>query len=209
VSTPAPEAAAAPPVTPAAPAAPAQKPADPPKPTAPPDPAAPKSDAFKSEESKRAVLADLAKERDARKALEARFEKLGEAFGVQKSDSGKTDIEQLTERITNHEAEVAKEREARWRAEVANEKGLTPTQAGRLRGATRDELVADADAMIADFGITPGKPGAPGAPKPDPSQGARPGGEPDIDQQIREAESKGDVREAIRLKTHKSMQPAK
>jgi hypothetical protein len=209
VSTPAPEAAAAPPVTPKAPAAP---------------PAAPAGGGAKPDTTTAPASGDkplgpngekaLQAERDARKELEkkltalAPLEKLAAALGGGDPAKAKSEIELLTERQTQFEQEVAKEREARWRAEVANEKGLTPTQAGRLRGATRDELVADADAMIADFGITPGKP-ATGSPRPDPSQGARPGGEPDIDQQIREAESKGDVREAIRLKTHKSMQPAK
>lgn len=37
-------------------------------------------------------------------------------------------------------------------AEVANEKGLTPTQAKRLVGNTREELLADADELIADIG---------------------------------------------------------
>src|SRR5690554_1028365 len=59
-----------------------------------PAPSEPTEDGFKSEASKKAVLADLAKEREARKALEARFEKLGEAFGVQKPENGKTDIEE-------------------------------------------------------------------------------------------------------------------
>jgi hypothetical protein len=200
MSTPATEAPKAP-AAPTAPAPKAEAPATPPaKPTTPPESNAPKSEDFKSEESKRAVLADLAKERDARKALEARFEKLGEAFGVQKSEGGKTDIEQLTERLTNHETELAKERDARWRAEVAHEKGLTPTQAGRLQGRTREELAADADALVADFGITPGKPSTP---KPDPSQGARPGVS-DIDAQIAEAQKARNFTRVIALKQQKA-----
>ena len=164
---------------------------------------APKSEEFKSEESKRAVLADLAKERDARKALEARFEKLGEAFGVKSPDGGKTDIEQLTERLTNHESELAKEREARWRAEIANEKGLTPTQAARLKGKTREELTADADVLVADFGITPGKPAAQAVPRPDPAQGARPGVS-DIDGEIDEALKKRDFIRVVQLREQKA-----
>lgn len=222
MSVPAPEGqtppAATPPVAPAAPAAPPVTPpagapaaatgAPPATPTADDKPLGPNGEKA------------LQAERDARKELErklaalAPLEKLAAALGGGDLAQGKSEIELLTERQATFEKEVAKEREARWRAEVANEKGLTPTQAARLRGATRDELVADADTLVADFGITPGTPGAPtattpGTPKPDPSQGARPGGEPDIDQQIRAAESKGDVRESIRLKTLKSMQPAK
>lgn len=156
----------------------------------------PKSDDFKSEESKKAVLADLAKERDARKALEARFEKLGEAFGVSKPENGKTDIDQLTERLSKHEEELATERQARWRAEVAHEKGLTEAQAARLQGTTRDELASDADSLKELFTAAPA---ASGTPKPDPSQGAR--GPVDLNAQIAAAEKEGDHKLAIRLKS--------
>ncbi|MFI8084370.1 hypothetical protein ACIF6L_26650 [Kitasatospora sp. NPDC086009] len=47
--------------------------------------------------------------------------------------------------------------------EVAGAKGLTPEQAGRLQGATREELEADADALRAAFGggSTSGTPAPP------------------------------------------------
>ncbi|OKI19671.1 hypothetical protein A6A07_07400 [Streptomyces sp. CB03911] len=45
--------------------------------------------------------------------------------------------------------------------EVAAEKHLTPAQAARLQGATRDELIADADALKADFAPAGGTPPAP------------------------------------------------
>lgn len=221
MSVPAPEGqtppAATPPGAPAAPAAPpATPPVGAPASAAGAPPATPPADDKPlGPNGEKALQA----ERDARKELEkklaalAPLERLAAALGGGDLAQGKSEIELLTERQATFETEVAKEREARWRAEVANEKGLTPTQAARLRGATREELVADADVLVADFGITPGTPGAPagtpGTPKADPSQGARPGGEPDIDQQIRAAEAKGDVRESIRLKTLKSMQPAK
>lgn len=154
-------------------------------------------DDFKSEESKKAVLADLAKEREARKALEARFEKLGEAFGVQKPENGKTDIDQLTERLAKHEEAIASERQARWRAEVANEKGLTAEQAARLVGSTREELSTDADALKALF------PSTPGIPKPDPSQGGKGGSGVNLDTQIQEAQKKGDWRTVLSLQNQK------
>lgn len=215
MSVPAPEAPAATP--PAAPAAPATTP--PAVPAAPGTAAAPATDdkplgpngekALQSEREARKAEHDARVKLEEKLASLAPLEKLAAALGGGDPDKAKTEIELLTERQTNFETEMAKEREARWRAEIANEKGLTPTQAGRLRGATREELATDADALVADFGITPGTPGTPATPKPDPSQGARPSGTPDIDQQIREAESKGNVRESIRLKTLKSMQPAK
>jgi hypothetical protein len=68
-----------------------------------------------------------------------------------------------------NKSEVQKEREAREAAEkerdaikaeslrltVAAEKGLTPGQAKRLVGATREDLEKDADALLAEF--TPAK----------------------------------------------------
>lgn len=58
----------------------------------------------------------------------------------------------LEERVAEIERQ-AKESEARaMRAEVANAKGLTPTQAKRLVGTTREELESDADELLADIG---------------------------------------------------------
>lgn len=79
------------------PAATATAPAAPTAPTtpAPGDPAA----GFKSEESKAAVLADLAKERDARQALEARLDAQNKAFaealGVTPTDKAADPIEMV------------------------------------------------------------------------------------------------------------------
>lgn len=58
----------------------------------------------------------------------------------------------LEERVAEIER-TAKESEARaMRAEVANAKGLTPTQAKRLIGSTKEELEADADELLKDIG---------------------------------------------------------
>lgn len=58
----------------------------------------------------------------------------------------------LEERVAEIERQ-AKESETRaLRAEVANAKGLTPTQAKRLIGASREELEADADELLKDIG---------------------------------------------------------
>lgn len=65
-----------------------------------------------------------------------------------KAEGAKT----LEDRVAEIERQ-AKESETRaLRAEVANTKGLTPTQAKRLVGATRDELEADADELLKDIG---------------------------------------------------------
>jgi cell division septum initiation protein DivIVA len=42
---------------------------------------------------------------------------------------------------------------AQLREEVAETKGLTTAQASRLVGATREELEADADDLLATFGV--------------------------------------------------------
>ncbi|MGC5033070.1 hypothetical protein [Micromonospora sp. DT229] len=125
----------------------------------------------------------LRKEREARKALEkklatlAPLEKLAAALGGGDVDKGKSEVEQLTERLAAQEQAIADERTARWRAEVQAEKGLTAAQAARLVGSTREEMAADADDLLAAFGgDQTGQNGTrrPGM-RPDPAQGARPG----------------------------------
>ena len=58
----------------------------------------------------------------------------------------------LEERVAGLE-QAAKDAENRAvRAEIANAKGLTPSQAKRLVGSTREELEADADELLKDIG---------------------------------------------------------
>lgn len=147
----------------------------------------------------------LREEREARKALERRLaalaplERVAAALAAdQGADDGKTDVQRLAERLDAYERQLAEERQARWRVEVATERGLPPALADRLRGSTREELAADADALKA---LIPAAGAAPRVPMPDPTQGAR--APVDLDAQIRDAESKGNVRDSIRLKTAK------
>lgn len=146
---------------------------------------------------------ELEKERQERQKLAEQLEKLtplqkiAEALGQGDPEKGKTDLEQLTERLSKHEEELASEREARWRAEVANEKGLTAEQAARLVGKTKEELASDADALKALF------PSVPGTPKPDPSQGGRGGAGIDLDSRIQEAQKKGDWKTVLSLQNQK------
>lgn len=186
-----------PPGDPATTVNPTTPPADPAPPVDPPADGVPAGD-------KRAVLAELAKERDKRQELErqvanlAPLEKLASLLGGQPTGDGKTDLERLTERLDGYEQQIAQERQARWRAEIAAEKGLPPALAARLQGSTREELAADADALAA---LIPAAPASPRTPAPDPTQGPR--APADIDALIRDAETKGNVREAIRLKNQK------
>ncbi len=119
-------------------------------------------------------------EAEARKALEKRldalkpFEEIAAKFGDGDAKKGTSELQQLTERHAQLEKDIRDERDARWRAELAHEHGLTAAQAKRLMGSTRDEMAADAAEMVKEFGIDAkreqtAKNGA--RPKPDRSQG--------------------------------------
>lgn len=163
----------------------------------------------------------LHEEREARKALEKQvaelkplaemagsLKPLAELLGGKTSGDSKTDMQRLTETVESLKQDAATERLGRLRLEVAAEKGLTPQQAARLQGADRDALAADADALRALFPATAGttpadQPGtAPpaGTPRPDPSQGAQPGGTVTVDDQAEQALKDGKVKDAIALK---------
>lgn len=58
----------------------------------------------------------------------------------------------LEDRVAEIERNAAASEARALRAEVANAKGLTPSQAKRLVGSTREELEADADELLKDIG---------------------------------------------------------
>lgn len=150
------------------PADPAADPADPP---AGGPPADPKPDAdwetSAGKGGKAAVLADLAAAKQKAKAAEAELTKYRKAE-AEKADADKSEAEKRA--AAEQRAADAELRATRL--EVAHEKGLTPAQAKRLVGATREELEADADEVLRDFPVTPATP-ATKTPRPDPSQGAK------------------------------------
>lgn len=82
-------------------------------------------------------------------------------------EASKSEAQRLAERAEKAERELTALQSASVRAEVALEKGLTPSQAKRLIGDTREELEADADQLLADLGEA----NKPRAPRPDPNQG--------------------------------------
>lgn len=105
----------------------------------------------------------------------APLQQLAEALGG-KPANGKTEVELLNERFAAQEKAIADERVARWRAEVQAEKKLSPAQAKRLVGTTKEEMAADADDLLAAFPAPPPPDGkGRGGPRPDPAQGPRPG----------------------------------
>lgn len=170
--------------------------------TPPTEPPKPPGDGGKGGD--RAILADLAKERDKRQALEAQLAELAPLKGLaaalaggQPPPPGKSAEDLLNERFAAYEADLTAERQARFRAEVAQQKGLTAEQAARLVGGNREELAADADALLALF-PTPTSGGR--TPAPDPSQGARGTGPGGLEQQITEAQQQGRWQDVIALK---------
>ncbi|MFD4442516.1 hypothetical protein ACFWPK_22375 [Nocardia sp. NPDC058519] len=89
-------------------------------------------------------------------------------------DSQKTNEQRLNDQLAQVQQENAELKANQLRADVAAAKGLTPKQAARLRGATREELEADADDLLEDF------------PKPvpltqQPREQLRGGGKPDAE----------------------------
>lgn len=93
-------------------------------------------DRLKRERAKYADYKDL-------QAKAAKFDELDQA--------SKSEQERLTERLTAAETRAAELEQRSIRLEVASENGLTPAQAKRLVGATREELEADAKELLATF----------------------------------------------------------
>jgi chromosome segregation ATPase len=84
-------------------------------------------------------------------------------------DAGRSEMEKLTARAEKAEQERAQVEAKALRLEVAFEKGLTPAQAKRLVGSSREELEADADEILRDFPAIK----LDGRPKGDVDQGVR------------------------------------
>lgn len=87
-----------------------------------------------------------------------------------RADADKSEAEKRT--AAEQRAQAAELRATKL--DVAFDKGLTPAQAKRLVGATREELEADADEVLRDFPAVAAANGS-RTPKQDPSQGARGG----------------------------------
>ena len=83
-------------------------------------------------------------------------------------ESQKSEQQKLLERAEAAERERDEVRTEALRLRIAHEKGLTPRQAARLRGSSEEELVADADALLEEFGTT-----GPRRPTGDVGQGPR------------------------------------
>lgn len=68
-------------------------------------------------------------------------------------EASRSDLEKLTSRAEQAEQRASASEARAIRLEVAFEKGLTPAQAKRLVGGSREELEADADEILRDFPV--------------------------------------------------------
>jgi hypothetical protein len=105
------------------------------------------------------LKAALASERKLKRAAEARAaEAEGKVAGLEKKgkpgDQGGNDGNDVAAEVKELRDELAKERVMRLRAEIAAEKKLTPAQAKRLNGSSREELEADADELLEAFPVS-------------------------------------------------------
>lgn len=156
----------------------------------------------------------LAEERKARRDAETRLKELEPLAAKAKKleEASKTESEKLTERATAAEKRAVEAESRALRLEVATAKGLTPAQAKRLVGSTKEELEADADELLSSFGGSTGTGGKGGAGKK-PVEQLRPGGlpnppEPSVADLIVAAEKAKDWGKAQALKAQQLMQLA-
>lgn len=109
---------------------------------------------------KDAVLADLAKERDQRQALQQTVEQMkadqakqaqafAAALGLKPEE---TSVDALAAQVKQMQDDLAKSRTTSLRQQVALDKRLPPELAARLVGTTEQELAADADSLLALMG---------------------------------------------------------
>lgn len=92
-------------------------------------------------------------------------------------ETNQTEIEKRDKRIAELESSNTSLTQAAIRSEIAAEKGLTPAQAKRLAGSTREELEADAEELSALFKGTTSEP-INGKPRENIPRG---GGDPEIE----------------------------
>lgn len=105
------------------------------------------------------LMVDKAKAQDAREDAQAEVatvtaerDELQTKVDDKNAPDAKVEIERANTRASKAEADAKKERDRADRLEVAIDKGLTPNQAKRLVGETKEELEADAEELLKDFG---------------------------------------------------------
>lgn len=121
-----------------------------PEPEPKPDPPKPEGNVEDLPEWARAAITKANSEAAAHRVKVKELEPLA-AKAKELEEAGKTESEKLTEKATAAEQRAADAEARALRLEVAHDKGLTPAQAKRLVGATREELEADADELLSSF----------------------------------------------------------
>lgn len=106
-------------------------------------------DEFKSAESKSAVLADLASERDRRQAAEKRLQEI--------EDAAKTDDQRKTETDAKTAKDLAESQRKNLQYAAAADAGLPLKWAQRIAGSTAEEMAASATELLADIAEMSGK----------------------------------------------------
>jgi Spy/CpxP family protein refolding chaperone len=99
------------------------------------------------------IAAELAKWKAMSRKHEAQAKANADAANKLKEleDAGKSEAEKLTAKAAEAEDKAAKAEARALRLEIAAAKGLTPAQAKRLVGGTKEELEADADELLSTF----------------------------------------------------------
>lgn len=160
--------------------------------TAPLDETAEASDETTSEQTE-APAFDAEHARTMLKRFKA--EKLAAADRARKAEERATTAEESAKRVPDLEAELVRER-------VARRLSLPDELVDRLRGATEDEVMADAEKLVA---LVAPKPKAPATNRPveslQPGSGSQQ--EPSLDDRIAAARASGDYRAVIALENSK------
>jgi hypothetical protein len=177
-----------------------------PTPTAPPTPAdttpptPPAGDPPKADEPLgEAGVKALQQEREARKAAE-KLAAENAARIKEFEDRDKSELDKLTEGKAAAEKEAVDARREALRYRIAAKHQITDEDAETfLTGGDEDSITKQAERLVALRGEA-----KPSTPRPDPTQGARPGDAMDIDTQIAEATKAGNHRLAISLKRQKA-----
>lgn len=111
------------------------------------------------------LAAELAKWKHLAKQNQAKYESNADAAKrlAAIEESQKTEQQRLADRAEQAERRAAEAELRVLRAEVASAKGIPTGLAQRLHGSTREELEADADALLKDIPASPGRPKTPPA----------------------------------------------
>lgn len=149
---------------------------------------------FKSEESKQSVLADLKKEREQRKAMQAEIDKF-KAAEAEAEKAKLSDIERAQTEAKEAQANAEKYQAELLKMRIAGKHGVTDEEDIELflTGSDEETLTRQAERLAQ-------RNSGPNNPKPDPSAG--PKGEPSLTdaEKAAQAEKSGDKQAASILK---------